>query len=181
MLINQYQAQVNRLNETYGNKAYGEERARLLWDKVSHLEEWQFRKTIDHIISECIHAPMVSKVFEISKQFTSSKDSRDVALEKARRESMKWCNACGKDGHISAKLKNDGGSFNFLCLCPHGDAEAINCPFLKRYTKDLQNQGWEYAWPYPKRQVKEVSLEDKQKIMKRMRSTSFFKKIQIPT
>lgn len=61
--------QIDRLAQTYGKNAYGEERVLLVWKEVKDLSDQWIEKVIDGFIGECRQAPLMTEFREqISKE-----------------------------------------------------------------------------------------------------------------
>lgn len=61
MTEQQFQAQMNRLAETYGKSHYGGERTRILWAEIEPYSAGWFQETVTGMIAGSRQAPMISE------------------------------------------------------------------------------------------------------------------------
>lgn len=65
MNLQEFEKQINRLIEVYGEKHYAGERKKLLWGEFKDLEPWIFMAAVGRLIGDCAQAPMMYKFREV--------------------------------------------------------------------------------------------------------------------
>lgn len=123
----QLRIQIDRLIDTYGDKAFSSQREELIWEAIQGLEYAQVIKMIDEFISRMRNAPLPSDFSESAKQY-----SRKVgyALGENKPIEIANCKACLDSGLKGVKVQRDtyekGGFVSGYgpCHCDRG-AELI--------------------------------------------------------
>src|SRR3954462_10986965 len=62
MNLQEFDSQVNRLRDTFGDRSYPDERVKIIWREVQSLGRAWFERTIDRLIGEFRKAPMLPDI-----------------------------------------------------------------------------------------------------------------------
>lgn len=107
----QFEEQIERLRENYGEKAMPNQRAALLWREYGHANLEDFRCAIDAIILSCRFAPMLE---EFRLNFTGkTKGRRETRIDFILKSND--CTACDNTGSIAVNNRTK------RCFCRLGD------------------------------------------------------------
>jgi len=60
----QFDAQLNRLIDTFGDRAFSEQRSFMIWKIVAHLDREDFQEIVDNFIRCAKHAPLPAEFSE---------------------------------------------------------------------------------------------------------------------
>lgn len=60
----QYAVQIDRLKDTYGDRAYPDERVRLIYKTLGYVHDWEFERVCNALIANKRAAPMLSDIVE---------------------------------------------------------------------------------------------------------------------
>lgn len=112
MQYDDFNKQVDRLRNVYGEKPWNNERVRLLWENFKHEEIAQFTRSVDHVIAESFISPVFSKMREAMggsqyKVFVPNVLDYD-------------CSWCGQTGLVSALKRDTAYKASFICTCELG-------------------------------------------------------------
>lgn len=123
--------ELERMRETYGEKAYPKERADILFEKLKWLEPLEFRAIVSELIANNAHAPMLGKFEEVTRAFKQKNSARSEEAFQAWLSTQPWCDFCGRQGFILARLRGDtitAHPFAFRCSCDIGERAAFKYP-----------------------------------------------------
>lgn len=119
----EFDTQVKRLVDTYGEKAFPAERVRIMWGHVSGYDRDWFRRLCDKLIASCRQAPVYADYaedvnHERDRIWTAQKHSRKVV------EMRDWaCSTCHGLGAVLARKIDGGAAYAFKCSCGAGKAD----------------------------------------------------------
>lgn len=123
MKIEEFNAQVKRLSDTFGGQHYKQERLTILWRDVRDFDRQWFERVVDGLIASSKFAPLPS---DFSEAVSAERDRK----WRAKKETtlVEWrgvptCRFC-KDTGIRMCLKDDApGVWAFRCECDRGSAD----------------------------------------------------------
>lgn len=139
-------SQIDRLKDVFGDRAFPDERVRLIWNAVQNLSDQFLRRTVDYFIGYEDRAPMmnkwdeqISKEREIvnrkekqahsqdAKEFASMYSGEDIATicDQIRLR----CKSRMNDEHFSSFNQMLTGSYRFRC----GKCEDTGAYFDKEF------------------------------------------------
>jgi hypothetical protein len=78
MIREEFEAQLGRLTANFGKNALTEERVTLIHKAVKDLTAHEFKKIVDHFISNFRQAPLPKDFFEASRQEVGSRVRKEV-------------------------------------------------------------------------------------------------------
>lgn len=110
--------QIERLQEVYGEKNFGQERSQILWEKFKFEKVEYFRNAVSNLIAESFTAPPASK---ISIAVQALKESSSVK----ERKTYNWdCTWCGQSGFVIVGHIKTGYVGVLKCKCEFADLHA---------------------------------------------------------
>lgn len=127
MTKEEFQNQVIRLRNVYGDKYFPEERVSIFWNKLKFTKAETFERMVSLLIAECVSAPMLQKILEAKRIFGDDSVSRESAINEKRRVSAN-CSQCGKMGYVLAKHLISGNEYSFRCSCSIAEFMNLNYP-----------------------------------------------------
>lgn len=135
--------QLRRLRSMYGEKAFPDERVRLLAKELSPLTDEQLGGVVDDIIANLNHAPTLKDFVKYAEGLLKKNyDEREKAFEReieARRNSGKSCWYCDDVGTVSAIDKTNRHASTFAFGCPAPDC-------IAREFKAKNATRWSESW-----------------------------------
>jgi hypothetical protein len=124
--------QIERLQEVYGEKSFGQERSQILWEKFKFEKVEYMRAAISNIIAETFVAPAASKIYaaiQSAKETTAFKEKKTYNWD---------CSWCGQSGFVEVFHIATGYGGALKCKCEFGDLHA-KAP-IKIYDTNLYPQ-----------------------------------------
>lgn len=126
-----FDMQISRLVDVFGEKAFSDERQRIIWHYCSALKNETFVKLINMIIANNRSAPVPSDFLEAIRLEMKSGEVFKI---------KKMCQTCEGDGYISRIKIIEGReySYAFRCLdttCPANPP--LNAPY---YSNEMQRE-----------------------------------------
>lgn len=121
----QLSVQLDRLIDTFGDKAFSDQRIALIWEIVNGLEYSQVISIVDGFLKKSRHAPLPDDFSQAAKDFRRS--SRDYALGEIRPREIAQCLDCGDSGFIRLSRNTEFESWakwqtgSAPCHCARGD------------------------------------------------------------
>ncbi len=117
----EFNAQVDRLVETYGPRSYPKERIKGIWYAFKNYHHLDFRDGVDRIINECYHPPMLPRMREFVPRTR-------MVIERQ----VHPCDVCDSSGQVFAVNVDDanGPYYAFRCTCKNGEMFEKNFPLL---------------------------------------------------
>lgn len=92
MTQEQFIAQIDRLHNVYGEKAYPKERMDVIWEKVRHTSREQFERAITQLIGECFSPPALSRILDATGTLAKTPKQHHDELESFK------CDGCKDRG-----------------------------------------------------------------------------------
>ncbi len=126
----EFNIEIGRLKETYGELKYPAERIRGIWDAVSVNDVSVFRSAITKLITDEIHPPMLPKIItaiiaERTKHPVYKQDNYDSSKPID-------CGKCGDSGIVLAREMENGIAtpyrYSFKCDCIIGERSGFEWP-----------------------------------------------------
>lgn len=144
MNLNQFDIQMARLIGVYGDRAYGGERIKILFEMLRDWEPWWFEHQVTHFIINSRTAPLVADFREAMDQ-ERARLAALTQLEKLQAEDLppnpNACIYCGDSGVLMCIHEKKTGFWAFKCDCSFGKSDPRSFPVLK--TGHLE-QGFQY-------------------------------------
>lgn len=115
-------SEIKRLRSHFGEKAFSEEKTRILWRRIGTIIHEHMVEFTDTLISTCRYAPTVVEAIELLKPITGD------TLGPRHKESeffpqgrgLTKCRMCSSTGYVSAKKEGVLNSYAFKCTCANG-------------------------------------------------------------
>lgn len=131
----QFDAQLGRLIDTFGDRAFSEQRAYMIWKTVSHLTRDDFQDIVDNFIRCAKQAPLPAEFSEA----VSKKGGRGgvLVLGELRPKETALCHDCADSGFVRLWRKDGADDWakwvigSAPCHCQRG-AELIEVAKRKR-------------------------------------------------
>ena len=131
MTQQEFQSQVERLKSVYGDRAYPDERVKLLWSAAGSLPGDWFRRTVDSLIGGMRQAPVLSDFQEaIGAERERVWRSQKAAQLSAKVMDFARCSWCGGNGVVLARRKDDHTPWAFKCRCSNARNDNRNYPIF---------------------------------------------------
>lgn len=92
----QLEIQLDRLEQTFGDKAFSEQRALMIWNAVSHLDYQSVIGIVDGFIRSSKFAPLPQEFFEAAKGYEAQ--SKNYSLGECVPREIARCLDCGDSG-----------------------------------------------------------------------------------
>lgn len=140
MTIQEFNAQIKRLSDTYGAQHFKQERLTLLWKRISNFSQAWFERTVDGLISHHRQAPMPSDFEEAisSERERNWKNRQEDGLHEWTGRAA--CTYCKDTGVYVCSHPTKSGMWAFRCACPRGLQDPRTAiPF---YTETHQRDGY---------------------------------------
>lgn len=127
----QFNAQMGRLYSLFGEKAFSNERLKLIWNFTSDLDDNSFEHIVDHMVSNFRQIPLPKDFKEAAIAERNSKaDYRNTAAVNGE---MKYdCLDCHDLGYMLLKSRADGKELLVRHKCAAGETNSISIPFFTR-------------------------------------------------
>lgn len=109
MLQREFDTQVQRLRNHYSDKTYTSEFVRLLWNSMKNLEDGVFRRTVDELIANLRHPPLVPEFIEVARRITNMSSQ---VIKLVRRSDCEECN-----GHGYFEMRHADHNFATVASC----------------------------------------------------------------
>lgn len=117
MNFREFDAEINKLRNTYGKNKYTEDRAAVMFEYLGSLPIEAFSKQVKKFIAGSDKAPLLTD-FEMA--FSSQMaDLKKESIEKKLSGAVD-CLTCNNTGHVTMYLKKNGCEFAFQCTCARG-------------------------------------------------------------
>lgn len=125
---------MERLINTFGKNAYGEERTKLIWREVKGFSFYWWQKTTDHLILECRQAPLLEQFGPL----IAEERERLWKIQKKIKQKEPWgenhkCNLCRDIGTLAMPDEN-GILYAYRCYCPSGREREEKFPVYSEHT-----------------------------------------------
>lgn len=144
-----FNTQMRRLTSQFGEKAYGEERWKLIWNEISDLSPEWFRKTVDEMIGNSRLAPLVSEFRDLARQERLKRAKERTKTQTNVYDLDKYrCEYCDNVGIYFSYNNHDPNRspYVFRCHCSIGRRDSRQgIPFTTQWHID---EG--YVWLDPK-------------------------------
>lgn len=122
-----FQAQMNRLAETFGGQHYKRERVELIWREIGSFHDSWLTRTIDRFIGELRQAPLVSEFRDAASQERERQRETQKQQEKesvARDYRFSYaCDYCKDNGVYVAIHNTEKSLYGFRCHCVRGEQD----------------------------------------------------------
>lgn len=141
----QFTGQFNRLIETYGKKAFPEERNKLIWKQLADMDADWFTRLVDKMIGDLRHAPMLA-------------DFRDAANRERKRLFDQEVNEATREWTAEHQGLRD-------VLASYGGAKSLFAAvqFERRVIREMEGIP-DSAWPKIVNEAAKISMaQDKQR------------------
>lgn len=151
----EFQNGLIRLQRVYGEKAFGQERAEVVYRAVKYVPAEVWEETVTDLIGDSMQPPNLTKIKDamnlVRKRMGRTSDAWQPLRDQLREiEKTSSCRKCAGQGVFNAHYRDDPSAimWPFLCDCPSG-AIARQLPEHKR--------GKIYEWT---RQAEELMRHD---------------------
>lgn len=132
MKYEKFEAQTKRLRSAYTDKAFNNERIKLIWSHVKNRDATWFERLVDRVIEKERYAPMPGYFAEEARKFRPD--------EKA--EGQSWgCLKCKEGNGILLKYSNTGSPWAFRCLCDAGKSLGPQFNYFNQQVWDAIQNG----------------------------------------
>jgi hypothetical protein len=133
--LHEFNLQMKRMRETFGEKAYGAERTKIIHDTFERLPDGIFRYAVDELIMSCRVTPLQSEIADVVSRIAAQ---RRPLMQLVRRND---CTACNGFGYFIFENDN-GGTACGSCDCESGVALRTrnNHPIVNHRT--IKNLGY---------------------------------------
>lgn len=144
MRDDEFDTQMNRLKSVFGDKAYPDERATLLWRDVRNLSGRWLEGAVDQLIASCRQAPLSSEFGPL----IGIERERVAKLEKDHAAIHDWnqpykCEFCRDRGVYLCLLNGDRSApYAFRCHCPRGQNDQRRQ--IPQYKQSHAKEGFTY-------------------------------------
>jgi len=128
MNLNEFERQMDRLKSVYGDKAYPDERAELIWKEMRYLPVHQFEEIVGEMIASSAQAPMMGKFREAKQDLGRRHASEYEQRDNDWTDTQPDCHDCDKTGSIVATLNRNQTIYAFRCPCPIGERKHPKLP-----------------------------------------------------
>ena len=115
--MNEFERQIDRLADVYGEKKYPMPRREALWNRFNLLPAETFKQAITDLIAKEQYAPMQDKFMDLLRE-----PLREL-LEKDKQERLEKapdCFRCNNEGVCIFYSRETGDSHAFRCKCERG-------------------------------------------------------------
>lgn len=144
MTYREFAEQLERLQNTFSDRAFPDERVKLIWDSVKNLDARDFKKIADVFIADSRQPPMVSD-FRAQASIVQGRNVIFVDRWDGRPKSS--CPYCYGLGVFIAQKESSCGLWAFRCHCDAG----INDPrkAIPHFRTEHRDEG--FTWVSGKR------------------------------
>lgn len=115
MTWDQFEGQMARLKSVYTERAYPNERTKLLWSQVSDSDLEHFSKAVDRWIGELKFAPMLIEFREFYHDWMRQTVAERMLEKRLAISQDRACKYCGDEGQLLATRLSDNTIWAFLC------------------------------------------------------------------
>lgn len=124
MLPLEFQREMNRLEETFGSRAFPKARVELIWNATSDMDGVWFKRLVDKMIGDLRQPPMVSDFRDAAYRERQSRFSQDTVVAAERWDSgtfsglPRHLKSIGTEGLVNAveqersRIKNEKDDFD---------------------------------------------------------------------
>lgn len=137
----QFQYQIRRLQEQFGNQNYSQERIKLIWREVKDIEPFWFEKTVDRFIGECRQAPLLPEFRDAIAVLRETHRPKQ-SFGPANIETVSSCSNCKGNGIFVCGLKEASGLWAFRCHCSLGERDQRK--LIPQFKREHLDQGFYY-------------------------------------
>ena len=95
MTRSEFDYQIIRLQEVYGEKKYPEERQKIFWERFNEVDDRTFTETVSNLIADSERAPMAKDLMAILRPIIN-----EIRMSKERAEEAKKCPTCKDNGMV---------------------------------------------------------------------------------
>jgi len=139
----EFDIQMGRLRNVFGDKNYPDERTKLIWSEVRDLPQYYFAKLCDRFIGDSRQAPILNDFRTEAYQFRlHAKPAKTVEPWKVVNPG---CDTCFDTGVFLARSKTNPGPWAFRCACSKG----VNDP-RKAIPHFTESHRAEFVWADPR-------------------------------
>lgn len=132
----QFNLEIERLKQSYGDRPYSVPRTRLLWEIVKGIDADFFSKWVDRMLLDSKYAPG-------GPEFRELYDSWQAVQRRRANPNERLCAVCGDEGRLLAIKKDDWTKTAFLCtFCDAAKSEGLNKNLAKPGEPDFFNAWW---------------------------------------
>ena len=128
-----FKKQIGRLRAEYGDKAYGEERVKVIWQWAKRLHAELFELTVSEALGNCAHAPLKAKLMETYTEVLNKNRGLKTHPE---------CDYC-YDGWIP---DDQQPPTVYRCRCPNGQSLPSYVPEFKGILVRIKPTQAEIDW-----------------------------------
>ncbi len=149
----QFQLQIDRLSDTFGDKHFPEQRVLMIWEVVEGLDYGSVIALTDGFIRASKFAPLPSDFSEAAKDFKRS--SRRYALGEIQPQEIARCLDCGDSGFVRLTRKDGAAAWakwatgSAPCHCGRGRELLFKAANRAKGPLDLGpqfSQAWESSY-----------------------------------
>jgi len=144
MTKTQFEWHMNRLVGVYGDRAYPSARIEIFWKELKHVDVELWDASVDSLISENQHPPMLEKIRVCISYLREKFDRPDILKEKIARAPN--CLLCSKTGAVVATARKDFSIFAFRCSCLCGELRHFNYPMWETADHSLFYEPTDASW-----------------------------------
>lgn len=138
----EFGAQIDRLKRTFGDRAYPEERNRLIYREVKDFDRRWLESVVDGLIANCRQAPILADFAQVisAEKERVWKKTRDAG-ESAWVERTSWaCAYCCDSGVFLARKDSEPGPSAFRCHCERGGEDSRRA--IPQFKSDHSREGF---------------------------------------
>lgn len=136
MNIAEFTIQVDRLKDTFGDKAYSSERVKLLWDGVKYHPLDLFHRVVDQLILSHRQPPMISDIRECLA-IERERCSPESKITETDWDQAAHCDLCSDSGVFLCVQESTRCESAFRCQCRAGETKVSkSVPQYKQGHKD---------------------------------------------
>lgn len=116
----QFNLEVERLKQTFGEKYYHSSRSKLLWEIVKDVDPNDFSKFVDQCLLDMKFGPM-------GAEFREFKSKWEARQRQKYDPASRICSICADDGRLLALRHSDKTKWAFLCtFCDAAKIRGLN-------------------------------------------------------
>lgn len=146
----EFMGQFRRLIETFGSKAFPEERNRLIWKHLCDMDAGWFERLANNMIGDMRHAPLLKDFREAAVKERSANRNAQMIQNLPTWENFDptagpGCYDCGDEGYIETwKLPAKVYSRRFRCICARGGNQPNLALWEPRFGQFYEFEPWGY-------------------------------------
>lgn len=120
MKVDEFSNEMDRLRETFGDKAYPKPRVIQIYELVKAMSSWEFKSIVDYLIGNSKFAPLPAEIEKASREVKNKLaiDRKNRFLADSEDKNCPWC---FRTGSIVARSLEDSTLYAFSCSCEFQD------------------------------------------------------------